>query len=476
MAATDLSVVKSYDIRGVYPGQIDERFAYLLGRALPQVLPARYAAVGHDCRLSSPGLYAALSSGLRDGGVRVRGLGLCPTELAYFVVGGRFGLDLGVVVTASHNPPEYNGFKVVKAGGEPVTGDTGLMAACELMGGLGQAPGEFAPPLETIESLGDYVEFALALVGMPDARGLEVVVDAGSGVGGLLWDGMADRLGVRLTRINCEADGRFPAHHPDPSKAENLRQLIEATKSAGADLGLAYDGDADRVVAVLDDGHVVNGSEMVACLAQRLAGEDPQVLFGVGQTLSRRALDHFRARGLGFVLVPVGHSKIKRLMRADGRMLFAGEDAGHYYFRDFHCCDSSLITTLHLLHLAAQGRIGDLVRTLPGPWLRPTTEPAFRFDDRERAFRVCREAAVQTLAQHPDPIEITCERGGRIQRRCTPQDISTADSVRADYADWWFCVRPSGTEPIVRLSVEARNEALLKERTGRLCGEFEGRR
>jgi len=483
VAAIDRSVFKSYDIRGTYPNQLDESFAYLLGRSLPAVFGARCVALGHDARLSSPSLYAALCTGLRDAGAQVKGIGLCATELVYFVMGsaqgsgpsplraeaarrGPAGLDLGVMITASHNPPEYNGFKVVKAGGEPISATSGLGAICERMEATPAAvPASCAAPDKVLFVEDDYLDFALNLVGVPDAKGLRIAVDAGSGVAGLLWRGLSFRLGVEPVGLNLKPDGRFPAHHPDPSRRENLDQLVAVVEEEGLDLGFAYDGDADRVVVVQEGGHVVDGSEMIVCIAGRLLQRDSSLLFGVGQTTSRKALDYFRKRSVAPVVVPVGHAKIKAFMRSTPQMAFAGEDAGHYYYRDFFCCDSSLITTLHLLHLAATGGLASLVRSLPGPWLRPEKEPTFGFSRQSRALEACRQVALIMLERHPEPLEVTCEEHGSILRNCSATDIEQCDGVRVDYAAWWFCVRPSGTEPLARLAIEARTPELLAKMT-----------
>ena len=473
MPELDARVFKSYDIRGTYPDQVDEGFARLLGRALPGVLGGRCVAVGHDVRVSSPALCAALAAGLREAGARVAAVGLCPTELVYYVTSAGEGFDLGVMITASHNPPEYNGFKVVRRGGEPVSALSGLGDVREAMAQM-EAPagGREALPLKSVSAEEEYLDFILALVGRPDVLGLRVAVDPGNGVGGLLWDRLARRLGCETVRLNFEPDGRFPAHHPDPSRRENLQDLIRAVSEQRANLGLAFDGDADRVVAVLADGHVVDGSEVIACIATRLRECDPSLPFAVGQTTSRKALDHFRAQGAEPLMLPVGHAKIKDAMRAHPEVVFAGEDAGHYYYRDFFRCDSALITALHLLHLAAGGALAGVVGSLPGPWERPFREPSFRFDDQGRALQVCREVALAAIKRNPEPIEITCEEGGGVNRRCAPADVEHCDGVRVDYADWWFCVRPSGTEPIARLALEARDAALLSQQTAVLTAAF----
>ena len=270
-------------------------------------------------------------------------------------------------------------------------------------------------------------------------------------------------LGVTLT----------PAAARTSKRRENVDPLAERVLAEGADLGFSYDGDGDRVVVVLADGHIADGSEMIACLADRLIGGESPPEFGAGHTTSRKTLEHFARLGMAPVLVPVGHTKIKAILRESPGMVFAGEDAGHYYYRDFFCSDSSLITTLHLLHLAAGGLLGGLIGSLPGPWVRPLREPAFRFDEQPRALAVCRDVALATLARHPDPVEVTCERGGRVLRGCSAADVQDCDGVRVDYPDWWFCVRPSGTEPIARLALEARTDELLAEHTTALTSLFD---
>jgi phosphomannomutase len=469
----DAGIFKSYDIRGTYPDQLNESLARLLGRALPQVFGGRRVVIGHDARLSSPALCASLAAGLRDAGAAVSSIGLCPTELVYYATSTGDRFDLGVMITASHNPPQYNGFKVVRRGGEPVWAMGGLPELREAMTQMPAAPGGREElPLRSVPAEEEYIDFALDLVGRPPVLDLRIAVDAGNGVGALLWERLARRLGCETIPLNFEPDGRFPAHHPDTTRRENLQDVIRATEEHHAALGLAFDGDADRVVAVLEDGHVVDGSEVIATVAARLRQRDPGLVFAVGQTTSRKCTEYFRALGAEPPMVPVGHAKIKAAMRAVPEMTFAGEDAGHYYYRDFFCSDSALITTLHLLHLAPNGGLARFVGSLPGPWHRPFHEPFFRFDDQDRALAVCRQAALTMLDQEPEATEITCEREGRVDRRCARADIECSDGVRVDYADWWLCVRPSGTEPIARLAVEARSPGLVEQHVASLSAMF----
>jgi phosphomannomutase len=469
----DTSVINPCDIRGVYPDPLSARFAWLLGGSAARVLGCRRVVVGRDGRHGGADLAAALIAGLTAEGVEVRFLGLCASEHVYFAAGEE-GIDAGFMVTASHNPAEYNGFKIVLGDGMPVTAQNGMDAIAQMMCECEEDIPAVPPlPREAGSVVADsYLKFALDLAGAPDVRGAEVVVDASSGVASLLWDGLADALGLRLHRLNWRPDGDFPGHGPDPTKPENLTEAAQAVVARGADIGFVHDGDADRVVTVLRDGHVMGGAETIACLA-RHQPIPPGGLFGVGHTVSRRTLEFLAGCGVEPVLLPVGHSKVSALMHADPRIAFAGEDSGHYYYRDFHCCDSALITILHMLHLLAGGDLEATVQSMPGGWVQDARPPRFPAANREIALGMCRRVAEQMLIREPDYTEIICEADSRILRGCTPEDIAAADGVRVDYPDWWFCVRPSGTEAMARLSVEARSPERLRARTRVLSRIFE---
>jgi phosphomannomutase len=473
----DESVFKANDIRGTVPEQINEEFAFLVGRGLVRGLNAQRIAVGWDGRISSPGLASALSAGvLAEGGV-LDSLGLSPSELLYYVMGAMPGYDLGVMVTASHNPGRFNGFKIIAPGALPLTERTGLDALRGWMRshwGAGGRTGAVAQaPAGTLDVEGEYMAHCVrAAGGLPRAAGLKVVVDPGNGTGGLLWQRLSALTRVEPLRMNFEPDGRFPAHAPDPSKPDNLKGLLERVAAEHADLGLAYDGDADRTVVVLSGGHIMDGSEMIAALAERAPAGGRSGRFGVSMTTSRGVLDHFRARGCEPVMVPVGHAKVKRIMQADAEMAFAGEQSGHYFYREFFCAESSVITTLHVLHLASAGRLARLVAELPGPWHAPPAEASFHFDRQDRALQVCRAVARAGLEMFPGPREIMCEINWAIARACRPEDLDRCEGVRVDYDDWWFCVRPSATEPLARLRVEALDPDLRRSRQEALAALF----
>jgi len=461
----DEAVFLPNDIRGTYPGQVNERFAHALGRALVAVLGVRRVALGMDSRLSSPALCAALAAGVRDAGGEVATAGLCPVELLYYVVGATHTFDLAVMVTASHNPPEFNGFKVIASGAEPVSELTGLAAVRDWMKRAQPVEASGASlPEKTLSPEKAYLQHALRVAQPPELHALKVVVDPGNGTGGLLWEWLGESVGLEPIRMNFEPDGRFPSHDPNPARPENLASLRERVVRERADIGLAYDGDADRTVAVLSDGHLMDGGEVIVALVEHLFGRDPSARCAVSMVVSRKALDFLRARGRDPLIVPVGHAKVKRIMRADPGVTFAGEQSGHYFYREFFCCESSLITTLHLLHMAASDSLQPLVARLPGPWVGPGDEPRFRFERRQEAVAACRAAALAALREFPPPQEILCERDWQVLRHCKPQDIHGAEGVRMDYPHWWFCVRPSMTEPLVRLTGEARSAAGLEAR------------
>ena len=469
MTQFDESVFKANDIRGTYPEQLTDELAFLLGRGLVEVRGAKRVAVGYDCRLSSPALCGALTAGLTASGAQVASLDLCPAELLYYVLGSRDDFDVGVIVTASHNPPQYNGFKLVGSDAEPITEHNGLGAVREWMSGA-EPPGEcrFEPPPKSLFVEEDYVNYAISLAGAPDAGGLKVVADPGNGMAGLLWRSLSTATGIKPLQMNFKPDGHFPAHEPNPSKLENLLPLRDRVVAEGADIGFAYDGDADRTVAVLADGRIMHGSEMIAAIAEHLFAGNPPGSFAVNLVTSRKVIEFFRARGCEPIITPVGHAKVKRLMRSEPTIAFAGEQSGHYFYREFFCCESSVITSLHLLHLATADRLQPLLESLPGPWLMPAKEPSFHFAQRDEAAQACREAARRGIKMFPEPEEITCESQWQIKRHCSPADIEEADGIRVDYAEWWFCLRPSETEPLVRLTLEARSQADLKQKQAAL--------
>jgi len=465
-------VFKTNDIRGVYPHELDERFSFLLGRAIARVRGARRVVVGRDGRLSSSVLHAALDAGLRKEGVETDSLGLCPTELLYYLMGATDRWDLGVMITASHNPPEFNGFKVVAPGGAPISGHDLRDSVVDVDSEEGLAgQSSLSAPLKSVHPEEDYLDFALKVAPVGNVASLRVVVDAGNGVGGILWERLADRTGVDLVPLNFTPDGRFPSHPPDPSRHENLVPLRDRVLTAGADLGLAYDGDADRVFCILAGGRIVSGSEMIGAVADHIMSDVPHEQLALGFVTSKHVLAFFRQRSIEPVLVPVGHARIKACMRANAALAFAAEESGHCYYREFFRCDSALVTTLHLLRMTAEGEWDRFWDRLPAPWFRRDTR--FAFSRRSAARRACIAVAREVLGRFSDAQEIICEAGIEVRRHCPSRQIEDADGVRVEFPDWWFCARPSETEPLLRLAVAAEKERDLEDKADLLIASVQ---
>ncbi|MBS3763942.1 MAG: hypothetical protein KGZ25_11645 [Planctomycetes bacterium] len=448
-------VFKTNDIRGEYPDEIDEKFAYLLGQAIGEIIGAENVVIGRDSRLSSPSLSASLAAGVEQAGGKIASLGICPAELTYYAVTAEKHFDHAVMVTASHNPPRDNGFKIVDENALPVTCESGLKDVKKWMAQA--TPPQICPVAREADySLRkEYVDFAVEIAGIPETKGMKIAIDPANGTGGILWDRLSEATGIRPLRLNFEPDGRFPSHAPNPAKRKNLKLLKDKVNSENANLGLAYDGDADRTVAVTDDGKIVDGSGMIALLIEYLFGKDKNACCAVSMTTSRNVLEWMRNRGMEPAIVPVGHAKVKRIMNDRADIDFAGEESGHYFYRSLSNCESSILTSLNLFHLLARRRLKPVLRELAAKWKRPVSEPEFPFDERKKSTEVCRSAAERFLHGAPEPLEIMCEHNGEIIRNCTTADIRDSNGVRVDFEDWWFAVRPSGTEPLVRLTGEA---------------------
>ena len=474
MAQFENHIFKANDIRGTYPDQVNDEFAYLLGSGLATALSAKRVAIGRDCRLSSPALYAALAAGLKAAGAEPGCLDLCPTELLYFLMGSRRDFDLGVMVTASHNPPHFNGFKIVGPGAEPVTERSGLKKARQWIADAAiSIPHAPPPPPKSLFIEKEYARYAASVAGSTAGLiPLKVVVDPANGAGGLIWREISTLTGVEPVKMNFEPDGRFPAHEADPSRAENLRPLQEAVLANDADIGFAYDGDADRTVVVLKGGHIMDGNETTAAIVEHLFAGKPSASFAVNMTASRGILDLFRAKGIEPLIVPVGHAKIKRIMRSREDVEFAGETSGHYYYRKFFCCESSLITTLHLLHLATTGSLQALRQSMRRPWFASSRRLTVPSAGRAVLLRACRAVAAEALTMFPNPREILCEIDWQVRRDCEPTDIGAADAIRMDYEDWWFCTRPSDTEANGQIAIEALTSEDLRRKQEALLGLF----
>jgi phosphomannomutase len=447
-APVDPEIFKAYDIRGLYGEQIDADLAERIGRAFARVL-GRLAGkapdqlrvgMGHDMRLSAPELAARYRDGMVSEGVHVLDAGMVGSELVYYLVGSR-ELDGGLMCTASHNPKAYTGVKLMRAGALALSGDEGIqdirreVEAQEGAAAQGN-PGGGAPTPGTVERVELEGEFRQAVLKFIDAdavrrgRRLKVVVDGGNGMAGPMVGPLLEDLGLELVKTYWTPDGNFPDHEPNPLLEENRRFIVEQVRQQGADLGIAWDGDADRCFFIDDTGEFVAGDFLTALLARSLLARHPGegILYDV--RASWAVPDTVTAAGGRAFINRVGHAFFKTRMRKEGS-LFGGEVSGHYYFRDFYCADSGSIPALLVLELLAR----------EGVPLSQLLEP-FRsryFISGEVNSRVeDPQAKIEELASRYDDA-----RQGRL------------DGISIDYEDWHFNVRPSNTEPLLRLCLES---------------------
>lgn len=435
-----MSVFKAYDVRGVYPGEIDEDLAHRIGHAFAALLEARSLVVGRDMRTMAPDVARALIRGALEAGSDVVDIGLASTPMTYFAIGS-LGVDGGVQVTASHNPAEYIGFKFCRKGCVPVSRDSGIADLEGMVSGDMPAPAADRGRSEQRTVLEPYLEH-VASFGAQDVGGLRVVVDTANAMAGHAMPRLLKRLPVKEHILFPELDGGFPNHPADPLKQENLRFLAAAVVEEGADLGVAFDGDADRCVFVDHAGETVRSDHLTAAFAQDFLGREPGASVVYDLRSSRAVPEAIREAGGRPVRERVGHSFIKATMRRENAIL-AGELSGHYYFRHNFFSDSGEIAMVVLLSLLSRRGCG--IRELVAPFMRyPSTgEINFRVED----ARKCMELLKQRFAE------------GRVDE---------LDGVTVSFPDWWFNVRPSNTEPLLRLNMEAEDEETLAARRSEL--------
>ena len=432
-------VFKAYDIRGTVPDQVDADLARATGAAFVDVTGTDRLVLGHDMRPSSPELAGAFADGAAAAGADVVSIGLAATDQLYFASGR---LDApGAMFTASHNPAHYNGIKLCRSGARPVGRDTGLM---EIRDQVARGLTPAAPRRGTITAqdvLGDYVEHLLELAPVRGRR-LKVVVDAGNGMAGHTAPAVFARLGARqveLVGLYLELDGTFPNHEANPIEPANLTDLRRRVVEEAADAGLAFDGDADRCFLVDERGEPVSPSTLTALIADRELARVPGAAVIHNLLTSRAVPELVRERGGRPVRTRVGHSFIKATM-AETDAVFGGEHSGHYYFRDFWRADSGMLAALHTLAALAETTA-------------PLSELVGRYE------RYCLSGEINSSV--PDPAEVI----GRLRSAYDGRDgvtLDTLDGLSVIHEDWWFNVRPSNTEPLLRLNAEGRDPATME--------------
>jgi phosphomannomutase len=429
-------IFKAYDIRGVVPDDLDENAAEAVGAAFARLTGAPAVVTAHDMRTTSPLLAAAFGRGAAAQGADVISAGLGSTDLLYYASGS---LNIpGAMITASHNPARYNGIKLCRAGARPVGSATGLREVQEMV--AAGIPGH-AGPAGTIEArdlLSGYAAHLRSLVDLSGIRPLRVAVDAGNGMAGYTVPAVFDGLPIETVPLYFELDGNFPHHEANPIDPRNLADLQRAVTDAGADLGLAFDGDADRCFVVDERGSIVSPSVLTALIAVRELRREPGATI-IHNLITSRAVPEFVTENGGTpVRTRVGHSFIKAQMAAEGAV-FGGEHSGHFYFRDFWFADSGMLAAMHLL--AALGADS-----------RPLSELLAEYARYQESGEINSEVTDQAATTE----RIRAAFAGR--PGLTTDDL---DGLTVSAPDWWFNVRPSNTEPLLRLNVEAADTATL---------------
>lgn len=438
----DPSIFKAYDIRGTVPDQLNGETAYKIGYALAGVLKPKSIAVGRDMRVSSDDLFEHLARGINDAGVDVVDLGGISTDALYFAV-GKFGYDGGVMITASHNPKDYNGFKICRENAEPLSGQEGLNQILDFLeAGTDTAKSPQPGIIVRKDILDDYAEHCLGFIDPAKVKPFHVAIDAGNGMAGHTLPPVLERLPIEVTRLYFDLDGTFPNHPASPIELENLKDLQAAIAEKKADFGVAFDGDADRMFLVDRDGRQVGGDMVTAMVAKSLLKKDPgeTILYNL---ICSHAVPELVARlGGKPIRTRVGHALIKPLMKKHNA-IFGGEHSGHFYFRDNWFADSGLIAFLVCLELLSveEQLLHEMVDEID-PYVR-SGEINSRVDDIKDRIEAVAEAY----------------RDGRQDRE---------DGLTVEYDDFWFNLRPSNTEPLLRLNIEADNTRKLEEQKDKL--------
>nr|WP_092074280.1 phosphomannomutase [Dendrosporobacter quercicolus]NSL49184.1 phosphomannomutase [Dendrosporobacter quercicolus DSM 1736]SDM86866.1 phosphomannomutase [Dendrosporobacter quercicolus] len=437
---------KAYDIRGKVPEELNEEMAYRIGRAFVAIFKAGKVAVGHDIRLSGPLLRAALVRGLTEAGCDVVDIGVCGTEQIYFAT-AHWQLDGGIMITASHNPQEYNGMKLVQAGARPVSGDSGLKELEEavIAGAFPTVP-TAAGQVSRREILPEYIRHLLGYVDKAALKPLKVVVNAGNGAAGPVIDALERQLPFTFVKVNHEPDGNFPNGIPNPLLVENREATAKVVRETGADIGIAWDGDFDRCFLFDETGAFIEGYYLVGFLAQAFLRKHPGAKIVHDPRLTWNTIEVVTKAGGIPIQNKTGHAFMKeRLRREDA--VYGGEMSAHHYFRDFAYCDSGMIPWLLVLEIVSlSGKpLSQLLRErvacypVSGEINRQVAEPA---------------AVIRKLEEIYAPAALV---------------VDYTDGVSIELADWRFNVRMSNTEPVLRLNVESRcDERLMREKTAEL--------
>lgn len=441
--ATLHDVFKRYDVRGLYPSELNEELAYQIGVQFVKLLNARTVVLGRDMRVSGPQLFEALAQGIADGGAQVIDIGLVSTDALYFAV-GKYHYDGGIMLTASHNPAEYNGMKFTRENAEALSLETGLAQIRDAImnGGVcgtytdanSAQPRAGATRIER-DILEDFAAHCLSFIDTKSIKPFKIAIDTGNGMGGKIIPPVFKDLPCEIVPLYFELDGSFPNHPANPLEPENIRDLQEAVKKHKCDLGVAFDGDADRMFILDEKGNLVTGDIVTALVAINTLKHHPHqtVLYNV--VCSQTVPEVITAHSGKPRRAPVGHSLIKKIMR-DEDIIFGGEHSGHFYFRDNWYADSGMIALLQCLQVFSETdkKVSDLIAPI---------DKRFRSGEVNRKVKDIPAAIAKLEAHH------------------TNAELNHLDGVTITYPDWWMNVRSSNTEPLLRINIEANSEDVL---------------
>lgn len=427
-------IFRAYDIRGVYPDNLNAETAYLIGQAFVKFLkkPKLKLVIGRDNRLSGTVLHKSLIRGMTDMGADVVDIGLSTTPMFYFAV-ARYGFDGGMIVTASHNPKKYNGFKVVREKSIPVSQESGLEEIKRLtQSGVFKAVKSKGRVIKK-QVLEDYVDFNVK--GAENLKSFKIIIDTANAVSGMIIPEIFKKVPGMVFHLFRESDGTFPNHPPDPLVKENLKALQKEVKTKKADLGVAFDGDGDRIIFVDEKGEVISGDMITALIASLKGQTGKSVLYDVrSSNIVKETIEKAGGKALPS---RIGHSFIKEKMRREN-IIFGGELSGHYYHKDHYFCEAPIFILLSILREMEKKPISQLVK--PYQKYFHSGEINFKVKDKDKKLE-------------------------ELKSRYNNGKVSEIDGLRVDYKDWWFLARISNTEPILRLVIEARTKKLLSEKT-----------
>jgi len=430
-------IFHDYDVRAIIPDQLDEKGAERIGQVLVKIFKPKTVAIGHDMRISADQISGGLTEGILKQGADVIDLGLISTDIAYFAA-GKYKYDLALSVSASHNPPEYNGFKLVKKGAVAVSGDSGIYEIRDMaVSGQKIAPANNRGNLIKKDINDDYVQHCLQFVDIDKIKPFKVVIDAGNAMAGHIIPKFEPFLPIKIIPLYFKLDGTFPNHIPNPLIPENNKALIEKVKEEKADLGMAFDGDADRICFIDEKGEMISGTVITAMIIEMLLKKNPGATILYNAIVGRIVPELIKKMGGKGIRVRVGHTLIKEAMRKHNA-LFAGEHSAHYYFRNHYYADSAFIAMLIMLELVSQRNQPLSTITAEFDKYPIITETNFEVKDKAEVMKAI-EKTYQSKAKK----------------------IDWLDGISIWFKDFWVNIRPSNTQPLLRLNIEADNKTIL---------------